>query len=143
MDIKELYKKSLLIKNSIETVLEEIGYCKNLCQANVSYNEENPDECMLFDELYSICTHFDYINVVLNYLQLPIKEEGRLQSDGHKKYFVNQTELKCGDVVEILLMDLNTYTFRWNILRYQNHNYDRYINEPARIRAINMKKKIF
>lgn len=138
MDINTLEEKLFLMNSEIEKILMETNYQNNLCQSNILYNHEDANECMLFDEFYSIFTHFDYINAVLNYLKLPIKEEGILKSDGHGKYYVNKTELKSGDTIEILLLDSNTNTMRWNIMRL--HNLDRYTNEPARIRDYNMKK---
>lgn len=138
MEIKKIWEKLLSMNSEIEEIFMEIGYRNNLLQSDIQYDDSNPNDCMLFDELYSIFTHFDYIHVVLNYLQLPIKEEGILKSDGHGKYYVNQTEIKCGETIEILLLDLNTNTMRWNIMRLQNQNHDHYLNEPARIRAYNL-----
>lgn len=138
MDIKALHENLLNLNSEIETILKKVNYQNNLCQSDLFYNDADADQCMLFDEFYSIFTHLDYINAVLKYLKLPIKESGVLKADGHGKYYVNQMEIKSGDIVEILLLDLNTGTMRWNIMRL--HNLDRYIEEPARIRAYNMKK---
>lgn len=141
MDINALEEKLFLMNSEIEKILMETNYQNNLCQSDISYDDADADQCMLFDEFYSIFTHFDYIHAVLNYLQLPIKEEGVLQSDNHGRYYINQTQVKSGDTIEILLLDLNTNTMRWNIMRL--HSLDRYTNEPARIRDYNMKKKCF
>lgn len=141
MDINALEEKLFLMNSEIEKILMETNYQNNLCHSDISYNDADADQCMLFDEFYSIFTHLDYINAVLNYLQFPIKEEGVLKSDGYGRYYVNKTEIKCGDTIEILLMDLNTNSMRWNILRLQKP--ENHIGEPARIRANNMKKKSF
>lgn len=143
MDIKALHENLLNLNSEIETILKKVNYQNNLCQSDISYDDADADQCMLFDEFYSIFTHFDYIHAVLNYLQLPIKEEGFLTTNDCGKYYINQTEIKCGETIEILLLDLNTGTMRWNIMRLQNQNHDHYLNEPARIRDYNMKKKCF
>lgn len=140
MDINALEEKLFLMNSEIEKILMETNYQNNLCQSDISYDDADADQCMFFDEFYSIFTHLDYVNTVLNYIQLPIKDEGILKSDGQGKYYINQTEINCGDTIEILLLDLNTGTMRWNIIRLQNQNHDHYLNEPARIRDYNMKK---
>lgn len=141
MDIKTLHENLLNLNSEIETVLKKVNYQNNLCQSDISYDDADADQCMLFDEFYSIFTHLDYINAVLNYIQLPIKEEGVIKTDGHGIYYVNKAEVKSGDTIEILLLDLNSNTMRWNILRLQKP--ENHIGEPARIRANNMKKKCF
>lgn len=123
MEIKVLMEKLFLFNNDISDLLIECGYKKNHNLDMVSYNKDDADECMLFDELYSLFTHFDFIYCMLTYLQKPIKEEGIIYSTKNGKYRLNKIRLNRNDIIEILIYceEIEAYVWQPIFVRGKNN----------------------
>lgn len=121
MDIKVLYGKLVAINKEISDLLIECAYKKNHNLEMVSYDKGNADECMLYEEFYSLFTHFDFIYSMITYLQKPIKDEGIICLTKRGKYKLNKTSLNRNDVIEILVYSEDIRTYIWNPIFVREH----------------------
>lgn len=121
MDIKVLYEKLVAINKEISDLLIECAYKKNHNLEMVSYDKGNADECMLYEEFYSLFTHFDFIYSMITYLQKPIKDEGIIYLTKRGKYKLNKTSLNRNDVIEILVYSEDIRTYIWNPIFVREH----------------------
>ncbi len=113
MDIKELMKRLLILNKSISDLLFECNYNMNHNLDMIMYDKNNADECMLYDEFYSLFTHFDFIYSMLTYLQKPIIEEGVISVTKNGKYKLNKIRLDRNDVIEIWVYSEGMEAYLW------------------------------
>lgn len=113
MDVKELMKRLLVVNKSISDLLAECNYNINHNLDMIIYDNNNADECMLYNEFCSLFTHFDFISSLMVYLQKPIKEEGVITLTKRGRYKLNKICLKNNDVVEIWRYCEETDTHEW------------------------------
>ena len=80
MDIKTLKERLLTLDREAQDIFKEIGYEKKFEITNLEFDKENLDDYMMYREFSSICSHLDYIHVVLDYLQKPVTNAGETAS---------------------------------------------------------------
>lgn len=132
MDIKILVERLLTMDGEIQNLFTEIGYEKKFQITNLEFDEENPDEYMMYREFSSICSHLDYIHTVLDYLKKPVTHVGVIHFNSNGVYELDGTVLKKDDIVEIVCMDEEGKKFYWYPLSVSDRkNLD---GENARIR---------
>lgn len=134
MNIKTLEERLLTLDGEIQDIFKEIGYEKKFEITNLEFDEENPDDYMMYREFSSICSHLDYIHVVLDYLKKPVTHMGIVHLNGDGDYELDGTVLKKDDMVEIICMDEEEKKLYWYPMQISDRkNLD---GENARIRGL-------
>lgn len=101
MKMDYLKNKLFDLNKSIMAVIKECEYEKS-GTLEIDFDVCDSDECMMYHMFTNILTHLDYVSLLLDYIQKPIKEEGTITIDCKGKYKLNKTTLKKYDFVEIL-----------------------------------------
>ncbi len=103
MKIEELKEQLFALNGMIRLILKECGYDEHrdigIC---VDYDATDKDEHMLYKTFSDLMKHLSYSNLLLEYLQKPVKEEGVITKTKIGKYRLNKTTINDGDCVEIL-----------------------------------------
>lgn len=87
----------------------------------LEYDNTDPDQLMLVDELRSMFTKLDDISHTINYLSRPVKKEGILHKNRNGRYEMNGHEFSSGYGIEYLATD------GWHY-RYDENN--EYVQTP-------------
>lgn len=100
MSIEELKEKLFAVNGIIGLILKESGYYNSydLC---CDYDTSSKEECMLYSTFSDIMSHLSYSNMMLEYLQKPVKKEGII-TKARKGYKLDKIKIKEGDCLEIL-----------------------------------------
>lgn len=134
MNIKTLEERLLALDGEIQDIFKEIGYEKKFEITNLEFDKENLDDCMMYKEFSSICSHLDYIHAVLSYLQKPVTNMGIIHTNNDGVYELDGAVLKKDDVVEIVCMDEDEKRLYWYPIQISDRkNLD---GENARIRGL-------
>lgn len=83
----------------------------------LNYNNSNPDDLLLLDELRSMLTKLEEISHTINYLSRPVKKEGFLHKNRNGRYEMNGHEFSSGCGIEYLATD------DWHCRYDENGNY--------------------
>lgn len=83
----------------------------------LNYNNSNPDDLLLLDELRSMLTKLEEISHTINYLSRPVKKEGILHKNRNGRYEMNGHEFSSGCGIEYLATD------DWHCRYDENGNY--------------------
>nr|WP_300837752.1 hypothetical protein [uncultured Acetatifactor sp.] len=123
MNINTLMKKMLELNELLTSIMEESGYNETYDLLAIEWDETNPNDCMLYSELFGVLQHLDYVHQVLDYLGKPISHEGILCYGGNGKYELDGIELKEGERVEVLEEDEFTNHIKWQeiYIPYENN----------------------
>ena len=113
MNIETLKKKMLVLNESLTSIMEENGYSETADLLSVEWNEKDPNECMLHDELFGLFQQLDCVHSVLTYLEKPIIHEGVLTYNRNCRYAIGDYELNEGDILEVLELDEYTKNYVW------------------------------
>lgn len=113
MNIQTLKERMLSLNELLTSIMEESGYNETADLLAVEWNENDPNECMLYAELFGLLQHLDYVHSVLNYLGKPITHEGILTFNRNNKYEIGNYELNEGDTLEVLEQDDYTKKYVW------------------------------
>ena len=101
MKIDDLKEKLFDLNESIMNLIKECKYEKNYIP-EMDYDMSNLEEYTMYQTFVNIFTHLDYISLLLDYIQKPIKEEGEITISSRGKYKLNKTILHRNDFIEIL-----------------------------------------
>lgn len=132
MNLQTLQEKIIELNQMIQPILCELG-CLEHTPPTVEWDEENPNECMIHDELQGILSHLSYIQYVVDYLQKPVTHEGILIHDSNGKHMIGDVELTDEDCIEVLRFDEAAGKLKWKRI-YLEDSMD-LIGQKARIRG--------
>lgn len=102
MKIQMLQEKLTELNMEIEKVLRMSGYLETMGLTAVEWDRENREEALLYQEYAGVLNHLDFVYTVLGYLQKPVACEGTICVNQAGKFELGGTELKQGDLFEIL-----------------------------------------
>ena len=77
-EYKYFDEKMLELNELLTSIMEESGYNETYDLLAIEWDETNPNDCMLYSELFGVLQHLDYVHQVLDYLGKPISHEGIL-----------------------------------------------------------------
>ncbi len=115
-NIKNIFKEIDKILN-INNLTDCLDYLDGVEPASA-------DERLIYNELQKILEKLEEIKSTIDYLDCPIKYQGKLYLNNNGRYVINDCELKCGSIVEILITSHGIK--RWvlsNIEADKNGNY--------------------
>lgn len=101
MNLEEMREDLFTLNEEINSLIDKCEY-RNTYNPGIEHDESNPDESMIYRTFSDIISHLYYANLMLNYLQKPIKAEGTITRSKRGHYKLNRFTLKRGDLVEIL-----------------------------------------
>ena len=135
--IKDIFNEVEELNLKIKQVLYHAEFENYEDLSALEYNNINPDDLMLLDELRSILTKLDEISHIINYLSRPIKKEGILHKNRNGRYEMECHEFSSGYGIEYLATDdwhcrydeNNEYvqTPYWCVSRIEHNGDDYYI----------------
>ena len=125
MNIKELQNSLNRLNSQIDRILQESEFSK-WGELNIEYNGEDPEEVMLWSEFSSVMMKLDDVNDSLNYLNRPIRREGRLYKNDNGRYECDGYELTSGSGVEILVYEEYEERYGWLATRIEHNGRDYY-----------------
>ena len=94
--------------------------------ANISYDEENPEERLIENEIYMILEKSYELRSKISYISAAIKEEGILHKNENGRYELNGHELTCGNCIEVYIFEECSYRYEWDITRIEHNGQDYY-----------------
>lgn len=120
-NIKDIFNEVEELNLKIKQVLYHAEFENYEDLSALEYDNTNPDELMILDELRSMLTKLDDISHTINYLNRPIKKEGMLHKNRNGRYEINGHEFSSGCGIEYLATD------DWHC-RYDEN--DEYVQTP-------------
>ena len=143
----EAMKKLQSFQSEIEKLLHATMGSDQYAEydANISYDEENPEERLIENEVYAILEKAYKLRARISYLSAEISTEGILHKKENGRYELNSIELTCGHGIEVFMYDECSYRYDWYITRIEHNGQDYYAvghsevcleGIKARIRAI-------
>lgn len=115
MNIRDLKEKLLELDQTIEAICQECGFRQAGDSLLADWNEDDPDEAMMYDEFHDVLCHLLYVHRILNYLQSPVVHSGRLHKDPSGRYTLNGLSLKKGTPVEVYSFDNASQKYKWKV----------------------------
>lgn len=129
MNIKQAFERMTEMNYEAKRFLKEIKYepCDDL--SGVEYDNNNPEDMLLRDELRSVCDHLDSIRRTINYLNRGIVKQGVLTRNARKRYEIDGDgyEYTSGDGIEFLYYDDFDEKKKWFISRVESAGGEYYI----------------
>lgn len=116
-NIKEIMNKVFELNTKIKQLISYAEYEQYDDLSGLKYDDENPDDLMMLDELRILFRKLDDISHTINYLNKPIKEEGILHKNKNGRYEINGHELSSGCGIECLISD------EWHFIYDKNGKY--------------------
>ena len=104
-NIKEIMNEVFELNAKIKQLISHAEYEQYDDLSGLKYDDENPDDLMMLDELKTLFSRLDDISHTINYLNRPIKEEGFLHKNRNGRYEINGHELSSGCGIECLITD--------------------------------------
>lgn len=145
-DMKVIMSEIYELDEQMRQILCQAQYamCDDL--SALEYNDADPDELFMLDELRKIMSRMDDITHTLSYLRQPIKAEGTLHMNANGRYEVQGIELSSGCGIEYLATDdrhcrydaNNNYvpTAYWCSGRIEHNGTDYYIVGAAELETL-------
>ncbi len=119
--VKDIMKELCELNLGIEKTLDHAEFKNYEDLSALEYDNTNPDELMMLDELRSTLTKLEEISHTINYLSKPIKMEGVLHKNSNGRYEIKGHEFSSGCGIEYLAID------DWHC-RYDEN--DEYVQTP-------------
>lgn len=103
--IKEIMNEVEELNLKIKQVLYHAEFENYEDLSALKYDNTNPDELMMLDELRSMLMKLEEISYTINYLRRPIKKEGILHKNSNGRYGMKGHEFSSGCGIEYLTTD--------------------------------------
>lgn len=116
-NIKEIMNEVFELNQKIKQLLSHAEYEQYDDLSGLKYDDKNPDDLMMLDELKTLFSKMDDISYTINYLSRPIKEEGFLHKNRNGRYEINGHEFSSGSGIECLISD------EWHFIYDKNGKY--------------------
>ena len=120
-NIKDIMSDLKELNTSLKKIIYNSKYELYDDLSGLEYDKSDADELFLLDELQLILSKIDNVSQTLNYLEKPIKVEGKLHKNSNGRYEVKGIELSSGYGIEYLTTD------DWH-MRYDDN--DNYVTTP-------------
>ena len=104
-NIKDIFNEVEELNLKIKQVLYHAEFENYEDLSALEYDNANPDELMMLDELRSMITKLEEISHTINYLSRPIKMEGILRKNSNGRYEIKGHEFSSGCGIEYLATD--------------------------------------
>lgn len=132
--IKDIFNEVEELNLKIKQVLCHAEFENYEDLSALEYNNTNPDELMMLDELRSILTKLEEISHTINYLSRPVNKEGTLHKNSNGRYEMKGHEFSSGCGIEYLAWhcrydenDEYVQTPYWCASRVEHNGDDYYI----------------
>ena len=126
MIIKELFAALVKLNYDISHLLSEACFSEYDDFSDVDFDDSDPEECLLHDELSAIMSQLVSISTTINYLKLPVTGEYILYRNADNRYECERHIFHCGDPIEICLYNELYDRYEWVISRIEA-NKDYYV----------------
>lgn len=93
---------------------------------NIGYDEDDPEERLLENEIYKLLESLDAVKDRIDYLNLPILASGKLTKNKQGRYVLDAHEFHCGDRIEFLYYDDINEKNEWSISTIEHDGNDYY-----------------
>lgn len=93
---------------------------------NIGYNEDDPEERLLENEIYRLLENLDVIKDRIDYLNLPILVIGKLTKNKQGRFVLATHEFHCGDRIEFLYYNEINEKNEWSISTIEHDGNDYY-----------------
>jgi hypothetical protein len=122
MDIQKIFNEVSMLNFQIKDLLKELRYesCDDLSYCD--YDNTDPQQLFLVDEMQHILEGISDISRGIDYLNTPVKVQGTLHKSPNGRYCVKNYELTSGCGLEYLCED-NAHS------RYDSTR-DEYVSQP-------------
>lgn len=112
MEINLLKNQMEKLNEQIHFILTESGYFETEDLTEIEWDQQNPDDWMLYYKYLEAISHLQHINQILNYLEKPVIHEGILtyKNDNYK---LDGIALYDGQCIEILIKDEYAKKYVW------------------------------
>lgn len=150
--IKDIFNEVEELNLKIKQVLYHVEFENYEDLSALEYDNTNPDQLMMLDELRGILTKIEEVSHIINYLSRPIKKEGILHKNRNGRYEVENYEFSCGSSIEYLAIDKRYFHYRengeciivpyWRASKVEHNNKDYYIVGADGIRLEGLRVRI-
>lgn len=103
--LKDVKNKIIEFDWSIDRLLSLAKYDLYEDLSGIDYDDNDPEDLMLIDELQDMLSKLKDISHTISYLNRPIKKEGILRKTANGRYELNGHEFTCGSGIEYLTND--------------------------------------
>ena len=104
-NIKDIFNEVKELNLKIKQTLDHASYENYDDLSVLKYDNADPDQLMLIDELRSVFDKLEEISHTINYLNRPVKKIGTLRKNGNGRYEINGHEFSSGCAIEYLATD--------------------------------------
>lgn len=110
-NIKDIMNEVSELNLKIKQILHHSDFENYDDLSGLDIDRTNAEELFLTDELYGILDRLSDISHTLNYLDRPVKAEGRLHKNSNGRYELNGHEFSSGCGIEYLADDDRHMTY--------------------------------
>lgn len=132
--VKDIFNEVEELNLKIKQVLYHAEFENYEDLSTLKYDNTNPDELMMLDELRSMLMKLEEISHTINYLSRPVKKYGTLHKNENGRYEMNGHEFSSGCGIEYLAWycrynenDECVHTPYWRASRVEHNGEDYYI----------------
>lgn len=124
MNIEQFKENLSSVKAALGKLLKEVGYLDFGDLSYLEFTKGIPEENFIAQEADTIARLSNALYDKLDYLSLPIKEEGELEQLAGGELYLNGEPLRCGDILEVYCLDDSEDYYTWKITHVE-HTEDR------------------